>query len=164
MNVFLRALLWTASRLTPGMALSPGPIRVTASDNRAALIRLSTDPLTIHKTRVDTVRGLVDLMDAALAAGPHFRVPALFLYGGKDELVPKKATAATWRGLEGEEVMSAARNGVRIAYYPDGYHLLLRDLHRNAPIGDVLAWMRTPSAPLPSGADRTAATWLATQH
>ena len=73
--------------------------RVTASDNREAIKRLSQDPLTIHGTRFDTVRGLVDLMDAALAAAPRFRAPALFLYGGKDELIPDKATAATWRGL-----------------------------------------------------------------
>ena len=38
-------------------------------------------------------------MDAALAAAPRFHAPALFLYGGKDELIPDKATAATWRGL-----------------------------------------------------------------
>jgi alpha-beta hydrolase superfamily lysophospholipase len=159
MNVFLRTTLWAASHLLPGMSLGNGPIRVRASDNMAALIRLSTDPLTLHKTRVDTLRGLVDLMDAALASAPHFRQPSLFLYGGKDELVPGRATAATWRGLE-----EAESQGTRIAYYSDGYHLLLRDLSRSKPLGDVLSWMNAPSAPLPSGADRAAQAWLAAQH
>ena len=95
-----------------------------ASDNRAALIRLSTDPLTIRHTRVDTLDGLVDLMDAALAAAPQMRAPALFLYGGHDELVPKAATAATWRALP------RGGAGARMAYYPAGYHLLLRDHER----------------------------------
>ena len=85
--------------------------RVTASDNREAIKRLSQDPLTIHGTRFDAVRGLVDLMDAALAAAPRFRAPALFLYGGKDELIPDKATAATWRGLP---------EGPVRAFYPGG--------------------------------------------
>ncbi|MBV9785282.1 MAG: lysophospholipase [Acidisphaera sp.] len=159
MNVLLRSLLWVASNVAPGLSLSGGPVRVVASSNRAALIRLSTDPLTLHSTRVDTLKGLVDLMDAALAAAPHFRAPSLFLYGGKDELVPGRATAATWRGLE-----EAAASGTRIAYYPAGYHLLLRDLDRAAPIGDVIAWMHTPGQPLPSGADRAAAEWLARQR
>jgi len=138
------------------MALSGGPIRVLASDNRAALIRLSRDPLTIHDTRVDTLKGLVDLMDGALASARNFTGPALFLYGGKDELVPDRATRAAWRGLE-----RARDRLVRIAYYPHGYHLLLRDLDRGAPIGDVIGWIRDPSAPLPSGADRAARAWLA---
>ena len=98
---------------------------IIASDNREALIRLSTDPLTIQRTRVDALGGLVDLMDAALAAAPRLRAPALFLYGGHDELVPKEATAATWRALP-----RGGAAGPRIAYYPDGYHLLLRDLDR----------------------------------
>jgi acylglycerol lipase len=154
MNVFLRATLWAASGLVPGLQLSGAPLRVRASDNRAALIRLSRDPLTIKRTRVDTIKGLVDLMDAALASAPYFRGPALFLYGGKDELVPDRATAATWRALTAVE---------RRAFYPHGYHLLLRDLDRALPIEDVIAWIRAPGSPLPSGAEPVARAWLATQ-
>jgi alpha-beta hydrolase superfamily lysophospholipase len=154
MNVFLRGGLWLAANLLPGLAVSKGPVPVTASDNRAALLRLSNDPLTIHETRFDTLRGLVDLMDAALAAAPRFGAPGLFLYGGRDELVPQEATLATWRSLP-------RRGGVRLGYYPDGYHLLLRDLGRAVPIGDVIAWMRDARGLLPSGADVAASVWLA---
>ncbi|MBN8929781.1 MAG: hypothetical protein J0H19_24575 [Rhodospirillales bacterium] len=49
------------------------------------------------------------------------------------------------------------------AFYPEGYHLLLRDLHRITPTEDIITWMRAPEAPLPSGADRAAAAWLARQ-
>ena len=75
--------------------------------------------------------------------------------GGKDELIPDRATAATWRELPAEPVR---------AFYPAGYHLLLRDHERVTPIDDILAWIRNPDAPLPSGADRAAAAWLARQH
>jgi alpha-beta hydrolase superfamily lysophospholipase len=159
MNIILRGSLWLAVNLVPGMTLGGGPVRVTPSDNRDALIRLSRDPLTIHDTRVDTLRGLVDTMDAALAAGPLFRAPALFLYGGKDELVPPEATAATWRSLP--EV--GAPNGQRLAFYPNGYHLMMRDKDRATVIGDALAWIANPAAPLPSGADKAAEAWLAGQ-
>jgi len=93
-------------------------------------------------------------MDAALAAAPGFHAPALFLYGGKDELIPDKATAATWRGLPERPVR---------AFYPGGYHLLLRDHERQTPIDDILFWMRYQDMPLPSGGDRAAAVWLAEQ-
>jgi hypothetical protein len=49
------------------------------------------------------------------------------------------------------------------AYYPAGYHLLLRDVERTTPIDDILAWILRPGDPLPSGADRAAAAWLARQ-
>ncbi len=155
MNVFLRASLWLATGVAPGFELSGAPVRKVASSNRDAIVRLSRDPLTIRRTRVDTIHGLVDLMDAALAAAPRFNAPALFLYGGRDELVPDEATAATWRMLPA---------GERRAFYPDGYHLLLRDLDRARPIGDVVAWVRDPSAPLPSGAEPAAQRWLAQQE
>jgi alpha-beta hydrolase superfamily lysophospholipase len=159
MNFLMRGVLWAAAGVVPGLTLSGGPVRVRASDNRAALIRLSTDPLTIRETRVDTIKGLVDLMDAALAAAPNFNAPSLFMYGGHDELVPDRATAATWHGLAGKPAGEVA-----IAYYPKGFHLLMRDLDRSAPIGDVVAWLHDPKAPLPSGADRAAQAWLTTQQ
>ena len=158
MNFLLSGMLWLAVSLVPGLGLTRGPVQITASDNRAALIRLSTDPLTIRRTRMDALGGLVNLMDAALAAAPHMRVPALFQYGGKDELVPKAATAFTWRALP-----RGGAGGPRLAFYPDGYHLLLRDHDRAVPIGDIVAWMRDEDASLPSGADRAAAAWLEAQ-
>jgi len=153
MNILMRAALWIADHTLPGLTLSGrGIVKVTASDNRQALVRLSNDPLTIHETRVDAIKGLVDLMDRALASASRFRAPALFLYGGHDELVPARATAATWRALPAGPVR---------AFYPDGYHLLLRDKDRAAPIGDILAWIHDPQAPLPSGAEQAAQAWLA---
>ena len=155
MNVFLRTGLWLASNLVPGLTVTGSVARVTASDNKEAIRRLSQEPLTIHGTRFDTIKGLVDLMDAALAAAPQFQAPALFLYGGKDELIPDRATAFTWRELPPEPVR---------AFYPAGYHLLLRDHERVTPIDDILAWIHSPNAPLPSGADRAAAAWLTRQN
>ena len=152
MNVFMRGALWLADRMMPGLRLSgSGFVKVTASDNRQALVRLSADPLTIHETRVDAIEGLVDLMDQAELAGRSFRGPALFLYGGHDELVPARATARVWRGLPAGSVL---------AFYPNGYHLLLRDKDRSVPIGDIVAWIRDPDALLPSGAQAAAAAWL----
>lgn len=153
MSFLMRATLWLAENTVPGMTLTGrGFIKVTASDNREALIRLGNDPLTIHATKVDAVKGLVDLMDQALAAAPRFKEKSLFLYGGHDELVPPRATAAVWEKLPPGDVR---------AFYPNGYHLLLRDMHRDAPINDIISWIQNPAEPLPSGAEAAAASWLA---
>ena len=132
-----------------------GYAKITASDNHAALVRLSNDPLTIHNTRVDATAGLVDLMDVALASAAEFQARALFIYGGKDDLIPKQATLATWRALP--------KGDVTLAYYPDHYHLVLRDLKRAAVIDDVVAWIKHPGAALPSGADKAAVKWMKAQ-
>jgi alpha-beta hydrolase superfamily lysophospholipase len=157
MNLLLRASLFLTNSVAPGLLLSAGPIRVKASDNRAALIRLSTDPRTLIRTRVAAVKGLVDLMSDALAATARLTppTPILIQYGGHDELVPKRAMAAAWRTL-------APHPEVRLAYYPEGYHLLLRDLHRQAPTEDLIAWLANPAAPLPSRAESAAQSWLTT--
>ena len=155
MNIFERGGLWIAATFTPGMEVSrpPPPIKIQASDNMEALIRLSRDPLTVRSTRMDTLYGLVDLMDAALAAAPYFRAPGLFMYGAHDDLVPKDATRAVWRALPPAPH--------RLAYYPNGYHLLMRDIDRAAPISDAVGWIQNPALKhLPSGAGELAQRWL----
>ena len=149
MNFLLRASLWLAAETVPGWRLTGrGFVKIVASDNREALIRLSTDPLTLHGARVDAMRGVVDLMDAALAAAPRFQAPALFLYGGHDQVIPPGATDATWNALPPGPIR---------AFYPDGYHLMLRDTGRAAPIGDIVNWIVHPDwGGLVSGADRAA--------
>ncbi|HUC16269.1 MAG TPA: alpha/beta fold hydrolase [Acetobacteraceae bacterium] len=156
MNLFFRSALWISWKLAPGLTVS-GAGLVKASDNRAALEALGEDPLTILDTRIDTLHGLVNLMSQALSAAPRFHGPALILYGARDQLVPKRAMAAMWRALP-------KGAPIRLAYYAHGYHLLLRDHDRGLPIGDIIAWIRDPHAPLPSGADRAARAWLAGRH
>ena len=157
MGVLLSTGLWLVSNVAPDLRVTGTevPIRVVASDNREALLRLARNPLTIRRTRFGALRGLVDLMDEAQAAAPRMAGPALVLYGERDELVPRDAMVGLWRVLPA---------GARRALYPAGYHLLLRDRTRAAPIGDILAWMADREGWLPSGADAAAAAWQAARH
>jgi len=41
-----------------------------------------------------------------------------------------------------------------VAFYPDGYHMLLRDRQGAVVIWDIAAWIDNQYAGLPSGADR----------
>lgn len=153
MGIGLRTGLWLVSSTLPGLSVTGGEVklRVVASDNRDAILALARNPLTIRRTRFDTLRGLTDLMDAAQAASPRLPDNVLAIYGEKDSIVPMPAAARAWRH------MPAA---VRRALYPSGYHLLLRDRGRASVIADIVAWIGDRAAPLPSGADRWARLWL----
>lgn len=151
---YQRAALWLGRSFFPWAKPSGRGLDIRASDNLAALIALGRDPLVIKRTRVDAIAGLVDLMDAALAAAPRVTMPLLLLYGANDELVPKAPTLRLWRDLPGGPEQ-------RLAYYGEGWHLLFRDLQAALPISDVGAWVFRPGAPLPSQADLRAGERLA---
>jgi alpha-beta hydrolase superfamily lysophospholipase len=92
-------------------------------------------------------------MDAAQEAAPRLRASTLILYGENDELVPPGPTKRFFARLP-----PPPRARWRVALYDDGYHMLLRDLDAERVWADILAWIADPAAPLPSGADRRAAT------
>lgn len=155
MNVFQRAALWISYQMVPGWRLTGQGLKITPSDNIEMLRKLSADPLVLKATRVDTISGLVDLMDEAAAAAPHVRVPLLVLYGEKDEIVPAEPT---WRMIER---LPATGESQRVALYPDGYHMLLRDLQAPVVLDDIATWIADRARPLPSGADLRASRALA---
>jgi alpha-beta hydrolase superfamily lysophospholipase len=90
-------------------------------------------------------------MSAALVSAASFDAPALLLYGEHDEIVPRRPMARFVDGLP-----ARAQLRQRVALYPHGYHMLLRDLDGPLLIKDVAAWIADPAAPLPSGADGSA--------
>jgi acylglycerol lipase len=155
MNVFERVALWTGDTLFPDMTLTGRGLHIMPSDNIEMLRKLARDPLVIKETRVDTIEGLVDLMDSALAAAPRIDTPMLLLYGDRDELVPKEPTERFVRTLP-----FAERRTRRIAWYAEGYHMLLRDLEGPVVWRDIETWIGDHAAPLPSGADQRASAML----
>ena len=149
MNVFERSALFLAYNIVPSMTLTGQSLGIRASDNEEALRELSLDPLFIKATRVDAIKGLVDVMDMATAAAPLLTQRALILYGAKDQIIPKPPFYHFLRSLP---PVSPGRR--TIAYYPEGWHLLGRDLEAATVIADMTSWIQHPDAPLPSGADR----------
>ncbi|MGE3783453.1 MAG: alpha/beta hydrolase, partial [Alphaproteobacteria bacterium] len=151
MDLLPKAALFLAVRFFPDAVLSGSGLGIRISDNTAVLRQMARDPLIIKGTRVDAVYGLVDLMDSALAAAPLLDVPLLLMYGAHDQVVPRRPVAEFVAHLP-----AAPRDPRRLAYYPAGYHLLLRDLDGGVVAADVASWVADPRAPLPSGADRAA--------
>ncbi|MEE2996110.1 MAG: lysophospholipase [Pseudomonadota bacterium] len=138
-------MLDIAFRLVPGWRLTGRSLRIQASDNIPMLRRLNADPMVIKGTRIDTLKGLVDTMDVAIAAAAQLNTRTFTLYGGHDELVPRCPI------LDAILAMPRDRSH-RSAVYPAGWHMLLRDLKAQIVMDDILGWISDPTAPLPSGA------------
>ena len=156
-GLVLSSALAIANGVAPRYHITSGnvPVEIHASDNRDALIALAQDPLTLRSTQVTVLKGLVDLMDSAQMNAPRVQGRSFIAYGAHDDLIPVEAMKVAWAHLPA---------GTRRAVYPNGYHLLLRDLDRQAVISDVIAWIQHPGSLLPSGADIAAATWATRHH
>lgn len=154
------SLLWTLSHSMPWLTLSGRGIKITPSDNIDMLRALGSDPWVIKKTRVDALHGLTDLMDSAYASASLLQGNTLVLYGEKDEIIPKKAT---YDFLQQFLVTRSADK--KVAFYQQGYHMLLRDLQATIAWQDIAAWIDSSAKQLPSGADNRAqqvlVEWLA---
>jgi alpha-beta hydrolase superfamily lysophospholipase len=151
MPLMPRFLLWAAVRLVPGMTVTGRGLKIVPSDNIAMLRELARDPLVIKQTRIDTIWGLVNLMDRAFAAAPRLDEPLLLLYGAHDQIIPDRAMRRFVAMLP-----RAPKATRRLAFYRDGYHMLLRDLEAARVVDDVANWILVPRAAPSSGADRPA--------
>jgi alpha-beta hydrolase superfamily lysophospholipase len=133
MNGFYRLTLWLTSTIAPGWTLSPSGLEIWPSDNIEMLRVYSADPLVIKRTRTDAIAGLVDLMDQALEAAPELEQEILLLAGDKDQIVPTGALEDFKSRLDPTNVTSVR--------YPEGFHMLLRDLQRANVYADIDAWI-----------------------
>lgn len=133
-----------AAHTIPWKTFTGQSLNIVASDNREMLLALGRDPLVIKQTRVDTIYGLVNLMESAYHATDQISVPALILYGEKDQIVPQPVILDRFGPL-------ATRNkAIRLQLYKNGYHMLLRDLQAEVVWRDIIAWIHHHHAPLPS--------------
>jgi alpha-beta hydrolase superfamily lysophospholipase len=140
------AMLWLADHLDPGWVVTPPRFvtnKIMPTDNTAEMIAMGHDPQMIWGARVDALYGLVGAMQNAWREAGAVRVPTLFMYGARDQIIPKRAAF---------EAAARLPPGDRTAYYANGWHLLLRDIQAANVWADVAAFVRDPAAPLPSGA------------
>ncbi|MET0294053.1 MAG: lysophospholipase [Phenylobacterium sp.] len=141
-----KTVLWLAAHVTGSKVYTPPDwltSHIQPSDNMDELVAMGRDPLMIWGARSDTLYHLVDAMDAGAQGVGRIQAPTLYLYGARDEIIPKTPSFKAAHQL---------KSGDRTAYYRRGYHLLLRDHQRAAVFADVAAFLRDPAAPLPSGA------------
>lgn len=145
MNWFYRFTLWMMVHTIPSSEVTGHDLGIVATDNDAILRDMIHDPLIIKATRVDAIYGIVNLMDAAHEHAPHINAPTLVLYGAHDQVIPRQPVA---------QLASQIQAPLVAAYYPDGYHMLLRDLQADVVLKDIVSWIGNHRKPLPSGYDK----------
>ena len=146
---YQRLGLWIGAGLAPAWTVNGKGLGLAPSDNRPMLIDLGKDPLVIKETRLDALSGLTDLMDQAMVSVPKLQHRTLLAYGLRDVIVPRRPMIAML-----ERWPQEAAPNFRFGLYPDGYHMLLRDLQRAVVWKDIVSWMLAPDASLPSGFER----------
>lgn len=132
MNLFYKSTLWLSAHLVPQLSLTGEGLERWPTDNIEMLRTMATDPLVIKETRLDTVYGLVGLMDRAYLAVENVAIPTLYLYGAKDQIVPREPT---------QKVVGRFAGNATYVEYEQGWHMLLRDVQRETVWQDILQWM-----------------------
>src|SRR4029453_12596881 len=118
----------------PGFPSGPTSIDNKPTDNPKTLEKLRNDPQILRQARFDMGYGLLDLMDAARESASRVHVPYLMLHGLGDRIVPQQPVKAAI------EVMPP-RPDSKLAFYKEGYHLLLRDKEGKTVAADVAVWI-----------------------
>ena len=143
---FYSASLWVSTHVRPDwIVVPPKGVRVVATDNNEKLREMWFNPLVQKSNRIDSVYGVVSIMEEADAdiAKLNPAVPTLLLYGPKDEIIPADGVMRATAKMPAH---------VRTAYYTKGYHMLMNDLQARTVWSDVLGFVRSPESPLPSRA------------
>jgi alpha-beta hydrolase superfamily lysophospholipase len=144
MSILYRLPLILAAYTMPGATWTGEDLEVQATDNIELLMQMSRDPMIIFESRTDAIYGLVNLMGEAAENISELKLPVLYLYGERDDVIPPEPTA---------RAIHAMHVSTTVAYYPEGYHMLLRDLQRETVYRDITSWMQNRYKPLPSGHD-----------
>jgi acylglycerol lipase len=130
----------------PWLPSGPTSIDFQPTDNPRTMDKMRKDPMILRNARLDIGYGLVEAMDAGKAAVPHITRPYLMQYGIGDRLVPLASVRSAIAILP-------KRPDSHLAFYRNGFHMLLRDKEGALVARDVAAWIGDKDAPLPSGAD-----------
>jgi acylglycerol lipase len=100
---------------------------------------LSRDPLFIKETRVSSLYGVTQLMGQALHHPHSFPKPTLVLYGLNDKIIPPEPTCYWLTQLERSR--DKLPEHLNFIIYPDGWHMLTRQLQARQVIQDIVDWL-----------------------
>ncbi len=141
---FLKSIpLKVLSKIFPNLKISgKGIIKVKASNNVKMLKELSEDDFFIHKPTLESLQGIIDLMDESHKdAEKYLKNPTyktLILIPLKDEIVPRKPLIKI---LRNDQIKINASNLVSVGAYKESYHMILRDLEGDNITKDIRDWI-----------------------
>ncbi len=143
MNPLHRLAAWAGAVLVPEERFTgEGIVTIQATDNIALLRELARDPHYLRPPSARELYGLVRVTDLAAAAAGHVRLPSLLLLGEKDEVAPNRRVLRVFAQVAGPSA---------VIRYPEGWHLLFRDLQAARVWRDVAEWVLARPRPSACG-------------
>lgn len=141
---FQRAGLQMLNAVAPNFTFSGRGVRalgIKPTNDPEVSKDLSRYPFFIKETRVSSLMGVTDLMGQALHHPMSFPVPTLVLYGLNDRIIPPAPICSWLTRLDRES--SSLPVHIQFRIYPEGWHLLTRQLGAAEVIQDIGQWIRS---------------------
>ena len=141
-NFFKSLFMSLISRLFPNLKVDgKGWIKVTASDNQEVLKELSEDKYFIHQPSLESLNGIIKLMDESYKdAKTFFSQPSyntLVVIPLKDEIVPRKPLIEL---LEVTNIKSYEFSS-DFLIFESSYHMILRDIKGDNVTEEIKKWI-----------------------
>lgn len=116
---------------------------ITPTNDPAVSRDLGRDPLFIKATRVSSLAGVTELMGRAQNSSARPPQRSLVMYGLRDRIIPPTPVCDWLEHLNasGPEPLGAPGAALDFVIYPEGWHLLTRQLHTREVLQDLHQWL-----------------------
>ena len=138
---YQRLSLKFMNAVVPDMSLTGRGVQslgITPTDDPEVSRDLSRDPLFIKATRISSLAGVTELMGRAQALSIPPPQRSLVLYGMRDRIIPPPPVC-DW--LTHLNATGATSTGLDFVVYPEGWHLLTRQLQTRDVLLDLQQWL-----------------------
>ncbi|WP_416548222.1 alpha/beta fold hydrolase [Limnohabitans sp. DCL3] len=112
---------------------------ITPTNDIEVSRELGRDPLFIKATRVSSLAGVTALMGRAQSLNSRPQQRSLVLYGLQDRIIPPTAVC-DW--LTQLSASGAPGTALDFVVYPEGWHLLTRQLQTREVLQDLHQWLQ----------------------
>jgi alpha-beta hydrolase superfamily lysophospholipase len=139
---YQRLSLYTMNLVAPDMSLTGRglpSLGIRPTDDIEVSRDLSRDPLFIKATRVGSLAGVTELMGRAQNQPALPPQRSLVLYGLRDRIIPPQPVC-DW--LQHLNTTMSQPGKTDVVVYPEGWHLLTRQLRTREPLQDMTHWLQ----------------------
>lgn len=139
---YQRLSLYTMNLLAPEMVFTGRglpSLGIRPTDDMEVSRELGRDPLFIKATRVGSLAGVTELMGRAQSQATLPPQRSLVLYGLRDRIIPPQPVC-DW--LTHLNTTAAQLGKTDVVIYPEGWHLLTRQLRAREPLQDMARWLQ----------------------
>jgi len=144
---YQRLSLYTMNLLAPDMVFTGRglpSLGIRPTDDIEVARDLSRDPLFIKATRVGSLAGVTELMGRAQSQTGLPPQRTLVLYGLRDRIIPPQPVCDWLTYLNAAMPRPSPTD---VVVYPEGWHLLTRQLRTREPLQDMARWLQNTALP-----------------